>query len=445
MRDESNWLLLIVCLTCLLLTTFPGQALDPKPPTALFDYIKRPEPKFSWKLLSKTPGVLGTVYDIELVSQEWHDITWKHSLQVYQAPGVKPARTMLIWNTGGQPSLPGAAFGMELSRKVQAPVAFLYNIPNQPLLGGKTEDALIAETFVRCLADHDTTWPLLFPMTKSLVKAMDALQAFGKEELKLEPKQFVISGASKRGWTTWLTAAVDPRVKAIAPLVIDTLNMQEQLKHQKESFGAYSEMIRDYTERKLIPLPPGEEARQLWLMVDPYTYRDRYKMPKLIINANNDPYWTVDALQLYWDELPGEKWVTYIPNAGHNLRQKNTPRGEELSKTINALAAFTRAQISNQALPQLDWKFETNGEKVRLVVHAKPAPLGARLWVSDAETADFRKSVWKEQPATQEEGKIVGSIDRPAKGYRAFWAELDYEIDGIRYTLGTQVRVVGKP
>src|SRR5207245_285409 len=143
---------------------------------------------------------------------------------------------------------------------------------------------LIAETFVRYLESKDESWPLLFPMAKSLVRAMDALQAFAKQEWNVEVTHFVVSGGSKRGWTTWLTAAADARVKALAPCVIDTLNMAVQLPHQLRSYGRYSDMIGDYTKRGLVPMPNTPEAKRLWMMVDPWMYRDRIKQPKLIVN-----------------------------------------------------------------------------------------------------------------------------------------------------------------
>ena len=308
----------------------------------LLDYVKKPEPHFAWKLKGKTETPFGVIYDLELTSQTWEGVDWTHSLQVYQPKGVAPTDVMLLYNTGGKPNEGTIAYGMIVAKKVGAPCAFLYDIPNQPLLGGKKEDALIAETFVRYLDTKDNDWPLLFPMTKSLVKAMDALQAFSKEEWKAEVKGFVVSGASKRGWTTWLTGAADPRVRAIAPMVIDTLNMVEQMKHQKETLGRYSDMIHDYTERGLVPIPDKDEARQLWKMIDPYFYRDRLTMPKLLICGANDQYWSTDALNLYWDGLPGDKWMTYVPNAGHKLEQGGGDAPGDRSVAVNALAAFAR-------------------------------------------------------------------------------------------------------
>src|SRR5262249_6977682 len=268
------------------------------------DYLKKPEAAYTWSLKEKIAHPDGTIYDLRMVSQTWQDITWEHQLQGYQPSDVQPSTTMLLCNTGGNAKPLDVLLGMELAKKSKAPVAFLFNNPNQPLLGGKKEDALIAETFVRYLKTKDDTWPLLLPMVKSVVKGMDTVQAFSKEEWKQPVEGFIISGASKRGWTTWLTAASgDPRVKAIAPAVIDMLNMKEQLPHQLKSFGAYSEMIGDYTKLGLAELPDSPEVRKLYGLVDPYSYREQLTLPKLILLGNNDPYWTVDALNLYWDGL----------------------------------------------------------------------------------------------------------------------------------------------
>src|SRR5262249_350617 len=158
-------------------------------------YIKKDEPKFAWKLKNKTAADAGTTYELELVSQEWHDITWKHRIDVFVPKDVKPNATMLIYNTGGY-NAGYPLFGFELATKIKAPARLLYDIPNQPLFDGKKEDALIAETFVRALETKDTTWPLLFPMAKSVVKALDALQAFTKDEFKEPATRFVLTGGS---------------------------------------------------------------------------------------------------------------------------------------------------------------------------------------------------------------------------------------------------------
>src|SRR5258705_3204885 len=104
--------------------------------------------------------------------------------------------------------------------------AVITHVPNQPLYNGKSEDALIAYTLDQYLKTGDETWPLLFPMAKSAIRGMDAVQAPAEKEFNQRIEKFVVAGASKRGWTTWLTGAVDPRVKAIEPIVIAMLNMK---------------------------------------------------------------------------------------------------------------------------------------------------------------------------------------------------------------------------
>lgn len=410
----------------------------------LQQYIGRPEPEFKWTLKSKIDSNPSgdRIYDLHFVSQRWQDNIWEHQLQVYQPRSVMPNANMFLWITGGSARPAYIALGLELARKINAPVAFLYNIPNQPLLENHLrEDDLIAETFVRYLKTRDENWPLLFPMVKSVVKGMDVLQAFGRQEWSEPINNFIVSGASKRGWTTWLTAAVDPRVRAIAPVVIDTLNMRAQMPRQAKAFGAYSARLAPYTSRGLVPIPETAEGQRLLSMVDPWAYRDRLGLPKLIMNGTNDFYWATDALNVYWKELPGDKWVVYVPNAGHDMRRQDRPQSDQLADLVNGLAAFSRYQIAGKSMPRLTWKHDNIDGKLRLTIEATPAPVGARLWIARAPTADLRAAQWKNQAVSYSDGKIIGEVTPPESGNLAFYGELDYEIDGLKYHLSTQMRM----
>jgi len=206
-----------------------------------------------------------------------------------------------------------------LAERAGAIAAVVTKVPNQPLYGGLKEDALIAYTFDQYIKSGDESWPLLFPMAKSAVRAMDAVQAFAQKEYQQKVETFVVGGASKRGWTTWLTAAVDPRVKAMAPMVIDMLNMKVQSQWAEKVYGKQSEQIHDYTDRNLLEKMDDPPMVKLRGWVDPYNYRQRYNIPKLLLLGTNDPYWTVDSLRHYWSELPGPKLIFQTTNAGHDV------------------------------------------------------------------------------------------------------------------------------
>ena len=424
---------------------FAIAALSAPPSSAdLRTYVDRPETAFEWQLKNKIDRAQSgdRIYDLQFVSQLWQGTKWQHQLQIYRPADAAPTATMFLWVTGGGASPETMSLGLELARMIKAPIAFVYHIPNQPLLEGDLrEDDLIAETFVRYLKSEDESWPLLFPMVKSVVKAMDVLQAFGKTEWRAQVDKFIVAGASKRGWTTWLTAAVDKRVGAIAPVVIDVLNMRAQMPRQLQAFGAYSSRLAAYSSRGLLPIPETPAGRRLLSMVDPWAYRERLTMPKLIVNGTNDFYWATDALNLYWDGIPSNKWAFYIPNAGHNLRRQDRPQREQLNDLVTSLAAFSRHQINNTPLPSLSWKHENVDGKLRLTIDAAPKPIGARLWVARTATTDFRAAQWSEQDVSFANGQIIGEITPPDKGHLAFFGELDYEIDGLRYHLSTQVRM----
>jgi PhoPQ-activated pathogenicity-related protein len=176
--------------------------------------------------------------------------------------------------------------------------------------------------------------------------------------------------------------------------------------------------------------------------VDPWVYRKKLTMPKLILLGTNDPYWTQDALNLYWDDLSGDKWVCYVPNAGHDL----VPKGSLLPTLAgNTLAAFARSQIDDEPMPKLTWKHEAGeGGQYALSVKSDKEMKAARLWSADAEGRDFRKSEWKSTELKHSK-EVTAEAEGPKQGCRVFFVECEYETGKLKYSLCTQVRIVGTP
>lgn len=431
----------LVALTVLLLfSLLPFARAD------LQAWLNKPEPDGKWELVETTPFPGCDIHRLRLVSQVWQGIPWTHDVVVFAPQGAPPSAQMVLMNEGGEANSRAYPYGMMLAMKIKAPLAMILGVPNQPLFGGKREDALIAETFVRYLETGDDSWPLLFPMVKSVVRGMDALQEFSGQKLGRKAEKFILTGASKRGWTAYLTAAADARVSALAPLVFDTLNLARQLSHQVETFGNYSEMIRDYTERGLVPMPDTESARKLWSEVDPWFRREKLTMPKMILAGNNDPYWNTDALNLYWDGLPGEKWIAYSPNAGHGLSERPAEGGGRGNpfRAVNNFCAFARHQLLGEPMPKLDWKHGNGPDgKMTLAISADPPPKTVSVWRATTEKSrDFRKSRWtSETVPVPPDGKITVTVDPPESGALAFYADLGYQIEDIPYYLCTQMRV----
>jgi PhoPQ-activated pathogenicity-related protein len=422
-------------------------AAQPAPTIAadqmLFSYVNAPDPTFAWDKGPVKQDATGSISDIVLTSQTWHDTTWRHLLRIAKPAEVTHPGWMALYITGGsgapRPGVPQGEdmIAVTLAQAVGAPVAILYQVPNQPLFNGLSEDGIISYTFQEFLKDGDPTWPALFPMVKSAVRAMDAIQQYAKQEWKEDINSFIVFGGSKRGWTTWLTGAYDggKRVKAIAPAVIDILNMRKQLPHQLELWGKYSEMIDDYTSKGLQDMFGTPRGNALWVAVDPYTYRARITMPKLILRGANDPSWNTDALNLYWDDLVGPKYTLDVPNVGHGL---NDP-----VRLINTLGAFIRTVASGKTMPDMSWKLTTEGDKLTITVNA-PQATGARAWVATSDNLDFRPQRWVSTEMQGGNGVYSITIQRPPDKNIAAYGEVDFLSDGKKFTLSTQNAILKK-
>ena len=428
---------LLLSIPALAMPAAPLLAQDPIP-AELANYVARPEPEYGWRKVHSRRVMGTTEHRLLLTSQTWQGITWKHYLQIFEPNRLEETGKILLFvtagNTGEVPSVSYDFMGAGAAKHTGARIAILHQVPNQPLLGNHVEDDLITESWLRYLQTGDANWPLLFPMVKSAVKAMDALEEFVAGSSDHEVDGFVITGASKRGWTSWLAPSVDERIIATAPVVIDVLNFRPQMIGQLNSWGEFSEQIQDYTNKGLVKLENESELEtRLRIMMDPYTYHREVEIPKLMVIATNDRYWVIDSLNIYWDELVGPKSVSYVPNTGHSL-------SGELVPVMKTISAFFKRVVSDQPMPAFNWKHDDHEGGYRLTITGQDLPRSARLWTAHSESLDFRDARWIPRRLRKLDGTITAEVSKPRSGHVAFYTTLSFRDRNLRYNLSTQIR-----
>lgn len=436
-----------VLLACATGTSFAAE-------TALDRYVHAPDPAYQYELFSNHTGDDGTVYQIKFTSQSWltaaevNQTNWWHWLTIHRPKEVK-SDTALLFVTGGNNEDPNPRRpDGNLSRIAKATGSIaveLRQVPNQPLIfhndgKGRYEDDLIAYGWDKFLRGGREEWLARFPMTKSAVRAMDTVTDFlGQPERgSLKIDKFVVAGASKRGWTTWTTAMTDKRVVAIAPIVIDMLNVVPSFRHHWEAYGFYAPAVGDYVNHGIMDWQDTPEYARLIKLVEPYEHRDRLTMPKLMINATGDQFFLPDSHRFYFDDLKGPKYLRYVPNADHSLRD---------SDAIETLAAWQFAIAHQKPLPQFDWQVDWKTGEISVKATDKPAKI--LLWqATNPEARDFRLEtlgkVWTSRELQADaDGRIVARVEKPAQGWTAFLVELTYPVAGsptpLKLTSGVAV------
>ncbi len=412
----------------------------------LADYVRRDDPATRFQAITH-----GSLPDAEwltgrLVSQSWQGVEWTHELSLAVPAGLEVSRgPMLLWIDGGSSGrLPDRGFQGPtdttrmlalLATAAGMPAAVVRQVPYQPMFDGLEEDGLIAHSFGEYVRTGDPSWPLLLPMVKSAVEAATAAEAAFHDRWGIEIDGFVPAGASKRGWTTWLTAAVDERVRGLVPMVIDMLSLEKHLALQRASFGRLSEQLGDYTSRGIENLLGTPRGRELVGIVDPYAYRRQLVQPKVIALGTNDAYWPLEACNLYYDGLNGPRWVSYAPNAGH---------GVPFERVAGLVAAMGRHASGSEPLPDVRWSFADEAGGAICQVEAPDAePSRVVAWTAAAATRDFRQAQWAAAPAEETADGWRLAVGRPATGYAAGLIELHFPRQPLPLMLSTGVRVVG--
>ncbi len=406
--------------------------------TALDRYVRAPDPSFRFELLNTVPAPGSTTYVLEMVSQNWltsaetDRAEWRHWLFITK-PEKLSAQTALLFinggSNGGRAPSPDPLLAL-LALENGAVIADLRMVPNQPLTFAdgrpRSEDALIAYSWDKFLSTGDERWPARLPMTKAAVRAMDAVESFLASAAGggVKVDRFVVAGASKRGWATWTTAAVDRRVIAIMPLVIDTLNVEASFLHHWRAYGFWAPAIRDYEEVNLMKWLGTDRFRALMQIEDPYEYRDRLAIPKYIVNSTGDQFFLPDSSQFYFDDLPGEKYLRYVPNTDHGLASPDVP--------FNVLA-YLQSVLNGTPRPRFHWKADRASGTIRVLTLDTPSEV--KLWqAANPKARDFRLMTigpaWSGTPLKGEDGIYTAGVPPPAEGWTAFFIEMTYPSGG---------------
>ncbi|MEO0530792.1 MAG: PhoPQ-activated protein PqaA family protein [Planctomycetota bacterium] len=444
---------------CLLTIATAAAIADAKPTvtaddtTPLDAYTATPDPTFDWKVVKRNERDDCTELIVDLTSQRWRsedevsDPVWRHWL-VIVVPKQATAETALLYIHRGSNDAPeraGSRF-REAALATNTVVAELQSVPNQPLRvltsnapqRDRYEDDLLAASWVECMETGDPTWLAQLPMAKSAVAAMTAVQEALAEEADAPAiTRFTVAGASKRGWTSWLAAIVDDRVAAVAPIVIDVLNIEPSIRHHYACYGFYSDALGDYERAGLADRLTSPEGAAIRAIVDPYAYRQRLTLPKCLINASGDQFFLPDSSRFYFDDLVDEKHLSYTPNAGHGLGNTNA---------LDTLVAFHAAVAHELPRPTVTWTGDHAAAEH--VVTCSAEPTEAVLWRAVNPTArDFRHNIvgdaYKPTPLKPEaDGTYRIAITAPPEGYSATFARFTFDIGGPKpFRISTPVWV----
>ncbi|MEN8176777.1 MAG: PhoPQ-activated protein PqaA family protein [Pseudomonadota bacterium] len=409
--------------------------------TALDEYVAKPDSNYDWNHYATDDDFAYKTFFIDMTSQQWRhadevDRTlWQHEVVVTVPFSLhtNSPRTAILLVDGGKNDDQLSTDANELLSAIAvitgSVVVEVNQIPNQPLNFSdetdrpRKEDEILTYSFDKYLDTGDPEWPVHLAMTKAVVRAMDTAQDFLWDEEDLPIDDFIVIGGSKRGWTTWLTAAVDSRVKAIAPLSIDMLNLDEQFLHHFAAYGFYADALEDYVEFDIpcrLQEPDGQELLEI---VDPYDYRDRYTMPKLVGNSAGDQFFVSDSSRFYYADLPEPKWLRYSVNTDHSQNED----------VVLALTSWIDDINDGKTPPQYSWTHEADGS-IRVIADTDPDKV--RLWqATNPDARDFRLETigkaWTDVELQDQGGGVyVGNVLPPGQGWSAYTIEMRYDESG---------------
>jgi len=418
------------------------------------EYVRTADPAFRYNIEETFNGEGWTEHRVKMVSGTWltkqevNHPEWWHWVTIVVPDEITETEALMVIGGGStEDEKPQAANELLVQAAVgtKSIIAEISNIPFQPLnyvndeKDDRFEDDLIAYGWRQYLEggakDEDVEWLAHIPMTRAVVRAMDVVQEISAD-LNKPVDSFVVAGASKRGWATWTTAIVDDRVIAIIPVVIDVLNVESSFNHHWRCYGAWSPAINDYINEGIMDWTGSKEYARLLELVEPYSFIDQLTLPKFLINATGDEFFITDSWQFYWDDLVGDKYIQYVPNANHGLNG---------TYNLGSLVAFYNAVITESAIPKVDWSVSADSIYLEVL---SDVDYKVTKWEAVNENArDFRVpvigKVWKDSELSKtSNNQYAIHFPAPESGYKAGMLEIVFDSGTevpFTFTTGTVV------
>jgi PhoPQ-activated pathogenicity-related protein len=445
-------LFVLLILTVIVSCAGPEKKSDSTFP--LKEYVMDENEPFSYEIVDTIKGDTWTEFIVKMVSGTWltekevDETVWWHWVNIIVPDQIRETEAMIIIGGGSAYdtiATPSEERLVKAALKTGSVVSRVSNIPYQPIdfkgdqKDERYEDDIIAYGWRQFLEsgakEKDAEWLVRFPMTRAVVRAMDVVQEVTLKAQK-PVRSFFVTGASKRGWTTWTTAAVDDRVIGIAPIVIDLLNIVPSFKHHYQCYGEWSPAIDDYVNEGIMDWMNTEEFETLLDLVEPYSFIDELTIPKFMINAASDEFFVTDSWKFYWDDLKGDSYLQYVPNGNHGLQGTYQPA---------SLISFYNAVITDTKIPEFNWNI--NGNTINMQIDPKSDYIIKKWEAVNNKDRDFRIYVigkaWQEEKLEKEPDGIYNiNISKPDSGYKAALLEVIFNPDSdfpLTFTSGTLV------
>lgn len=277
--------------------------------------------------------------------------------------------------------------------------------------------------------EENPLWLARLGMVKASVWANTILQEVALERTGRVPQEFFIYGASKRGATVWLVAAVDDRVIGVCPIVIDAANMNENAHRRYMALG--NRLFNDDNMyKRTIGYTDHPQGVPFGLIDDPYFYFGRLtNVFKLFQFAASDAYFEPDSSRWWWYDLPGSKHIRYTPMLHYDFYIRQT------DQIVGNMIAWAKYIVNNRALPEIVWSVTEGNRSITVTVTRGGTPSKVAMYHLNNRETQYRTfsplhgapTNWIEttlQPISP--GVYRAEQDEPAQGWTAFFMQLEF-------------------